>query len=58
MASARRWSVSGGRTVISMVLAVMAAFLLFVSLGAGSWVLAALGAWQFHRMEQTFADIV
>jgi catechol 2,3-dioxygenase-like lactoylglutathione lyase family enzyme len=36
--------VSGGRTVISMVLAVAAAFLLFVSLGAGSWVLAALGA--------------
>jgi resuscitation-promoting factor RpfA len=44
VASARRWSVSGGRTVISMVLAVVAAFLLFVSLGAGSWVLAALGA--------------
>ena len=44
MASARRWSVSGGRTVISMVLAVVAAFLIFVSLGAGSWVLAALGA--------------
>ena len=47
MASARRWSVSGGRTVISMVLAVVAAFLLFVSLGAGSWVLAALGAAMF-----------
>jgi catechol 2,3-dioxygenase-like lactoylglutathione lyase family enzyme len=44
VASARRWSVSGGRTVISTVLAVVAAFLLFVSLGAGSWVLAALGA--------------
>ncbi len=44
MASARRWSVSAGRTVVSGLLAVLAVFLLFVSLGAGSWVLAALGA--------------
>ncbi len=44
MASARRWSVSGTRTVISAILTVVAAFLLFISLGAGNWVLAALGA--------------
>jgi resuscitation-promoting factor RpfA len=44
VASARRWSVSAGRTVVSTVLGVVAVFLVFVSLGAGSWVLAALGA--------------
>ena len=44
MASARRWSVSGGRTVVSGVLIVLAFFLLSASLSAGSWLLAALAA--------------
>jgi len=41
--SARRWSVSDGRTVISILLLVAAVFVVCASVGAGSWVVAALG---------------
>jgi resuscitation-promoting factor RpfA len=43
VASARRWSVSDGRTLISVLLLIAAVFLVCVSVGAGSWVVAALG---------------
>ncbi len=42
MPSARRWSVSDGRTLISVLLVIVAVFLICASVGAGSWVAAAL----------------
>jgi resuscitation-promoting factor RpfA len=43
VASARRWSVSDGRTLISVLLVIAAVFLVCASVGAASWVVAALG---------------
>lgn len=43
MASARRWSVSDGRTLISVLLVIVAVFMVCASVGAASWVVAALG---------------
>jgi resuscitation-promoting factor RpfA len=43
VASARRWSVSDGRTLISVLLVIAAVFVICASVGAASWVVAALG---------------
>jgi hypothetical protein len=40
---ARRWSVSDGRTLTSVLLVIAGVFLVCDSLGAGSWVVAAIG---------------
>jgi catechol 2,3-dioxygenase-like lactoylglutathione lyase family enzyme len=41
--SARRWSVSDGRKLVSVVLVIVAAFTVCASVGAQSWLIAALG---------------
>ncbi len=43
MPSARRWSVSDGRTLISVLLVVAGVFTVCASFGAASWLVAALG---------------
>ena len=43
MPSARRWSVSDGRKLVSALLVLVATFMVCASVGAQSWIVAALG---------------